>query len=429
MHNLVFRRVVTIGCAAVLAASGAACSSDRGGGGGEAGGKIQLSINDWGNFGYTELIKEYEASHPNIDIVERVGDYNQTHQGLVQKLAAGSGAPDIAAIDEGYIVQFREQAQNFVNLLDTPAIAARKDQYLPWKWEQSLSADGKTQIGLGTDVGGLAMCYRPSLFKKAGLPTDREEVGALWTTWQDYINVGKTFASKNTGAKWVDSAVSIFNPVISQTSEAFYTKDNQLIVGSNPQVKDAWDIATGIIENKESANLQTSTAPWNAGLQKAAFATMACPSWMRGQVSQNAPKTKGDWDVAKVPGTGGNWGGSFLTVPKQGKHTAEAIELANWLTAPEQQIKTFKAAGTLPSIPSLYEDAAVKDFKDEFFNNAPVGQIFTSAAAGLKPLYLGPKNGAVRVAIENALTAVQQGNLAPDAGWTRAVKDAEKANK
>ena len=55
-----------------------------------------------------------------------------------------------------------------------------KDQWLPWKWEQSLAADGKTQIGLGTDIGSLAICYRKDLFKKAGLPTDRDAgVGAV----------------------------------------------------------------------------------------------------------------------------------------------------------------------------------------------------------------------------------------------------------
>jgi cellobiose transport system substrate-binding protein len=426
MLNNVTRRVLGIGCAALLAAT-AGCTANSGRQ--AAGGKIQLAIADWGNFGFKDLITEYEAAHPNIHIIERVGEYNQVHQNLVQKLAAGSGMPDINAIDEGFIVQFREQSQNFVNFLDNPATAARKADYLRWKWQQSLSADGKTQIGLGTDVGGLAMCYRPSLFKAAGLPADRDEVSKLWTSWQDYIDVGKRFQAQNTGPKWVDSAVSIFNPVISQASEAFYTKENQLVVGTNPQVRHAWDVASNIVRSGLSANLQTSTAPWNAGLQKGSFATMACPSWMRGQVAQNAPATKGDWDVAKVPGTGGNWGGSFLSVPKQGKHTAEAVDLANWLTAPAQQIRSFAAAGTLPSIPKLYDDPAVRDYKDPFFNNAPVGQIFTRAAASLQPLYLGPRNGAVRVAIENSLTAVQQGNLTPEAGWARAVRDAEKANQ
>ena len=76
---------------------------------------------------------------------------------------------------------------------------------------------------------------------------------------------------------------------------------------------------------------------------------MLCPGWMLGVIEGNAEGVTG-WDVANVfPGGGGNWGGSYLTVPAQGANLAEAKELAAWLTAPEQQIKAFKASGTFPS--------------------------------------------------------------------------------
>ena len=76
---------------------------------------------------------------------------------------------------------------------------------------------------------------------------------------------------------------------------------------------------------------------------------MVCPSWMLGVIEGNAAGVKG-WDIANTfPGGGGNWGGSFLTVPTQGKNQDAAKKLADWLTAPEQQIKAFKAKGTFPS--------------------------------------------------------------------------------
>ena len=72
---------------------------------------------------------------------------------------------------------------------------------------------------------------------------------------------------------------------------------------------------------------------------------MPCPSWMLGVIEGNAAGVTG-WDIADTfPGGGGNWGGSYLTVPTQSEHPAEAIELAAWLTAPEQQIKAFKSKG------------------------------------------------------------------------------------
>ena len=83
--------------------------------------KIQLKIAFWGDFGLDELEKQYEAANTNVDIVLNTGEYNAQHDALQQALLAGSGAADIAAIDEGKIVQFRSQADKFVNLLDKGA--------------------------------------------------------------------------------------------------------------------------------------------------------------------------------------------------------------------------------------------------------------------------------------------------------------------
>ena len=84
--------------------------------------------------------------------------------------------------------------------------------------------------------------------------------------------------------------------------------------------------------------------------QSGALRDACCaPGWMLGVIEGNAAGVTG-WDIADVfPGGGGNWGGSYLTVPAQSEHPEEAKELAAWLTAPEQQIKAFKTKGTFPS--------------------------------------------------------------------------------
>ena len=98
---------------------------------------------------------------------------------------------------------------------------------------------------------------------------------------------------------------------------------------------------------------------------------------MMGYIQGQAPDTKGKWDVAAIPGGGGNWGGSFLTIPKQGKNVDAAWEFIKWAVQPAQQITIFKNIGNLPSQPALYEDPAIVDFTNPFFSDAPVGQIFS----------------------------------------------------
>ncbi|MEP7055199.1 MAG: ABC transporter substrate-binding protein, partial [Actinomycetota bacterium] len=94
------------------------------------------------------------------------------------------------------------------------------------------------------------------------------------------------------------------------------------------------------------------------------------------------------------------------------------------------QIAVFQKVGNLPSQPALYDDAAIKDFKNPFFSDAPVGTIFSETAKNLQPQYLGKKNGPVRVAVENVLRRIDGGKLkGDDAAWQTAVKEAEKASK
>ncbi|WP_430791247.1 extracellular solute-binding protein [Actinoplanes sp. G11-F43] len=420
------RRALRVGAAGLVAAlaitgcSGQALEGNKDSGG--AAGDVTLKVNFWGDMGLDALKAKYEAANPGVKIVLNSGEYNAQHEDLQKKLVAGSGAPDISAVDEGFIVQFRSQADQFVNLSEKGA-ASLEAKYLPWKWKASQSPDGK-QIGLGTDVGGLAMCYRTDLFKEAGLPTERDEVSKLWTTWDQFIETGKTYTSK-TGKKFVDSATNLFNPVLSQAPVGFYNEQEQLQMDGGP--KAGFDVAMKAIDAGISANLASFQPNWDQGFKKDQFAVLACPAWMLGHIQTTAPDQKGKWDIAAVPGGGGNWGGSWWTIPSQGKNVDAAYKFVEWLIQPEQQIEVFKTVGNLPSQPDLYKDPAVLDYKKDFFTNAPTGQIFAAGAANLQPQYLGKKNGPTRVAVENVINRVGQGKLKSAEAWAEAVKEAEKA--
>ncbi|MET7966676.1 ABC transporter substrate-binding protein [Micromonospora sp. NPDC005305] len=427
------RRLAAVALVATTALLGAtAC----GGGDDEAaaGGPVTLTVDVFGQFGYAELYKEYMASHPDVKIVERGTGSNLDEYSpkLTQWLAAGKGAGDIVAIEEGLLVEYKANPQNFVNLLDHGA-ADLKGNFLDWKWNQGLTADGKQLIGLGTDVGGMAMCYRKDLFAKAGLPTDREAVSKLWPTWPDYIKVGEQFKAKNTGAAFLDAATNTFNTILLQTAGnttgySYYDTGDKLVVDSNPAVRQAYDTTMDIIDSGLSGRYGSWSEEWVSAFKQSKFATIACPAWMTGVIEGNAgPGAKGKWDIAQVPGNGGNWGGSFLAVPKQGKHQAAAIELAKFLTSAKGQLGAFKAKGPLPSSPQALADPAIVDSTNAYFSTAPVGRIFAEGAKNLKPVYMGPKNQAVRTEVENAVRSVELGKRSPEQGWNDAVGNAEKA--
>ena len=384
---------------------------------------VTLRISLFGDFGYHDLYKQFEASHPNIEIKEDIQSYPDHHSNLAKHLATGAGADDVEAIEVGFIAQFKAQPQYFYNLNQYGAKSLAK-RWLTWKWRQSLARNG-AQIGLGTDVGSLAICYRTDLFRKAGLPTKPAAVSRLWPTWQRYIAVGQRYQKRAGGNHFFDSGSNVYNAMVGQLNPAYYTASGKLIVSSNPNVKRAWNLTISAIRKGESAGYAAFSNDWNNGFKNGKFATVTCPAWMMGYIQGQAPNTSGKWNIAAVPGGGGNWGGSFLAIPKQSDHPQEAYELIKFLTSPAAEAYVFKQTGNLPSQPALLRSKAVQSFRNPFFSNAAVGKIFATSALKLKPQILGPHQGDIQTAVSNALQRVEQKKQSAASSWKQFLKDVE----
>ncbi|MFD1661891.1 ABC transporter substrate-binding protein [Streptomyces caeni] len=403
--------------------SGDSSSDSNGGGGGK--GKTTLTIGTFGVFGYKQagLYDEYMKLHPDITIKENVTTRTDVYwPKVLTRLQAGSGTDDIQAIEVGNITEaVQTQAAKFVDLgkeVDT-------SQWLPWKTAQATTKDGKT-IGLGTDIGPMAICYRKDLFQKAGLETDRTKLAAQWKgDWAKYVDLGKQYMKKAPkGTKFVDSASSVYNAALGGATERYYDKDGNVIWDKSSGVKTSWNVAMDVATSTMSAKLKQFDPTWDQGFANGTFATVACPAWMIGYIEQKSGESgKGKWEVAAAP-TAANWGGSFLGVPTAGKHQKEAIALAKWLTAPEQQAKVFAKQASFPSTPSAYANLKPQADTTAYFSNAPITQIFSDSAKTIPTQYFGVKDQPIGSAITDVgILQVEQKGKTPAQGWSAATKE------
>jgi cellobiose transport system substrate-binding protein len=426
------RGIVLAAALAVTAALTTACGGGDPSSAAAPGGKIELTLATFTEFGYDALIPEYEAAHPNIKITQRkTGQGGPYHQDLITKLAAGSGLADVTAVEEGHLSDILDKSSKFNDLAAIGPADAGPDRWLSWKYDAGKDKDGKL-IGYGTDIGPLAMCYRKDMFAAAGLPTDPEAVKPLFATWDSYFDAGAQFAAKSGGKAWFDSAAQNFNAMVNQLPVGYLGTDDKLTLESNPGIKSAWDKVTAAVGKGESAKLTAFSNEWNSGFKQGAFATSVCPAWMLGVVKEQAgPENSGKWAVtAAFPGGGGNWGGSYLTVPTQSKHPKEAAALAAWLTAPAQQIKAFQATGNFPSQVKALTDPALLTKTDDYFGGVKTGELFAEQAQKVaKPQYKGPGDGQIQEnAAAPALQAVEQGKSPAD-GWNQLVDAAKKITR
>ena len=416
------RTTLALGAASVLVLGvTAACgddSDDNGGGGG--GDAKTITVATFNEFGYEGLIEEWNADHDDVKLKQvKVGTWDDAKANLYTKLAAGSGLSDIEAIEGDAMAAVLAESDAFADLTD-PELDGR---WLDFVAENGTNDEGQ-MIGYGTDVGPEGICYRSDLFEQAGLPADRDSVAALMGTWDDYFATGEEFVAAMPDTAWYDSSGGLGQAMINQVENPFEA-DDDTIETDNPELQAVWDAVTSNADTLSTRNAQWGD-DWTASFQNDGFATTFCPGWMLGIIEGNAEGVEG-WDMADVfPGGGGNWGGSYLTVPSQGDNVDEAKEIAAWLSAPEQQVKAFAAKKTFPSQVEALSMPEITDAVNPFFNDAPIGQIYANRAEAItvQP-HKGPKYSDILQAFQAALLRVDDGSQDPDESWDQFQTDVE----
>jgi cellobiose transport system substrate-binding protein len=420
------RRAVFVAAAASTTALVlAGCTGGGGNAGGDADGDITLTITTFGTFGYEDLYAEYEELNPNITIeANNIDTGGNARTDAFTKIAAGSGLSDIVAIEEGWLGAIMEVSDQFVDLRDF-GIEDRRDDWVDWKYDQATDQSGRV-IGYGTDIGPQGICYNAPAFEAAGLPTDREEVAELLDgDWENYFEVGRQY-QEATGNAWYDHSGFVWNAMVNQLPEGYYTSDGELNVEGNTELQERFELLGAATEDGLSA--AQNAWDWNGGRSfvDQTFATFVCPGWMLGVVQGQVEAGGGDastgWDFADVfPGGAANWGGAFLSVSETSQHQEAAAALADWLTQPEQQVQQSAAAGNFPSTLEAQETLAAEATPNEFFNGAPTGQILAQRAEGVVAQFKGPDDSVIQENVFGpALTALDQGEVDTQGAWERA---------
>ena len=394
-------------------ASGTPAPTPTEGGDGE---EVTLTLATFNDFGYTDALLAEFTAETGIKVVHnKAATSNDARANFFQKLGK-SGLADVEAVEIDWFAEMMQYAD-----LLAPVDSSLKGRWLDWK-EASATDGGGNLVAYGTDIGPQGICYRADLFEAAGLPTDRGEVGALFPTWDAFFEVGAGYTAA-TGKPFIDSANAVLQGIVNQLEFTYEEPDGTIIATENPDVRDAYDtvVAQAI---PISAYAGQWSEDWFASLASGEFAAMLCPGWMLGVISGNAPDTTG-WDLADAfPGGGGNWGGSYLVVPANGANVEAASQLADWLTSPATQLKAFANAGTFPSQNEALASAELAAATNEYFNNAPVGEILTERANAITVApFKGPKYFQFHDALQNAVTRVFDGLEDPETSWNNWVTE------
>lgn len=425
MSGITRRDVLKAAGATGLALSLAACSD--GGGSGSSGGKAKVRMWTW--YGeqreqWPALIKEFEASHGNITIENRIFGDTDAYLPALQTSVTGGDPPDIyaphvLAIEYGKAGIALDLKEAFGEDFLKGFFPSTNDEY---------TDDGK-QYALGWMAQTFGMYYNPTLLDKAGVDVPE--------TWDDLIAASKAIKDKtglipcslsnNPGPTGLDFML----PLITQASD-----NPQLILDLDAQrngakwsdkaVVDALAKVKQLVDEECFApgingvtSEQASTAFTNSK------ATMYYSgSWEPQGFRTSAPKAFVDaYQVAETPAwtTGGkhwcaNQAGAGLAVSAASKNAEAAVEFLKWVYEPDRYSKIMNDSNSMPST-----IAAAEQITDPFMKKMTS---WLTAGNGCGHILFGKGSSD---AAAGQLAAVIAGDKTPEEGAKGIQEAVEKA--
>lgn len=324
-------------------------------------------------------LARWNALHPDIQLEIRGLGYGDHHDALVAQLATGSGAPDVVAIEIGYIARFIADG-GLINLSAVPYDAEQyRDRFVDYAWSQARSDDGR-QIALPTDIGPGVMWYRRDHLETSGWSIEQ-----VTSSMESFLDYGR--ALKELGVYLIADAGTVAGAYIRSDIPSgegvFFDADGQPKLNSERFVEAA-TIAKAIRDEGLDARIGSWSNEWYENFAQGTSAVELSGAWLGGHLANwMAPETSGLWGVSDLPG--GlllSWGGSFYGIPvtTPPEKILAAWELIKFLTVdPEVTLAAFTFNDAFPALPELYGDPVFNESLP-FFGGQQARLLFANVA-------------------------------------------------
>jgi multiple sugar transport system substrate-binding protein len=304
-----------------------------------------------------ELVRDFEREHPGIRVRVQQIPWSAAHEKLLTAFV-GEATPDLAQLGNTWISEFA--ALRALEPLGPHLGGAVADSdYFAGIWDTNV-VDGEP-YGVPWYVDTRVLFYRRDLFGRAGYAT-------MPGTWSEF----RTALQRVTrpGRYGVFLPLNEFEPllVLGLGAGSHFLADNGTRGAfSAPEFRRAFDFYVGLyrdglappMRNNEISNLYQEFA-------RGYFAAYITGPWNLGEFASRLPDSLQDaWATAPMPGPDGPAsgaslaGGASLVVFRGSRHKAEAWQLVEFLSRPDQQLRFYHLTGDLPARREAWRDTSL----------------------------------------------------------------------
>ncbi len=306
----------------------------------------------WAAWPLDSWIGHFNSVFPNVKVNLVVMD--EIEGKLKTALAAGSGAPDIAFLDGGYMGNYNT-IDGFEDLLQPPYNGGQYEEYFPAStWQRFMSLDGKKLISIATDIAPAVTFYRADIMEENGFPSDPVELGKYISDADNFINMAKALKAQDKYLiQWDSEPLGIYTFGI-----GFFNRKLEWQRNTDQFVK-GLDLSKRFKQEKLASNIDFWSDEGTQAISSGKLSMTFLGNWGAEELSNKNPDTAGKFRATNLPfGAAGGWGGASLGITTQSKNKEMAWEfirliLLNNVYANKENLESGGTPAFLPSFELL----------------------------------------------------------------------------
>ncbi|MBC8061831.1 MAG: extracellular solute-binding protein [Clostridiaceae bacterium] len=333
----------------------------------------------------SHFIDEFNKVYPNIKINLTVipMDNNAYSTKLASVLSSGSGAPDVYTAEVSFI-------NRFANLPYYEDLSKA-----PYNADELAKGMAQYSVDLGrnaTDKGIRALSwqatpggifYKRSLAKQYFGTDDPEAISKMMTTTDDLIKMGVDLKAKSAGKVSLLAGYGELYNIATGSKTTPWVVNNKLTIDA--KLMNYIDQAKTIRNEGIDAKIAQWSAPWAAAQAGNNVFGFVLPTWGLNYVIQtNAPKTKGDWGLAKAP-SNYYWGGTWVGMYNKSKAKENSWQFIKFISTNKDFLtKHAKDTGDFVTNLEVNKVSATTDAgKNEFVGGQNIAKTYSEILPGI----------------------------------------------
>ena len=382
--------------------------------------------------GVQSQVQAFNQKYPDVLVTVQTFDYETVHTNLLNAIVAGTGAPDLCAIDVLRLTQYVD------GLTDLSAHRAEYESYFVPPILDLCSYQGKL-YGLGTDSEPIGLLYRKDVWDQYGITEEGIE------TWADLATAGDKIYQDSNGE------VSLYPMfandhfiyeilAIEQGFAGYYFDDTDAkIIVDDPKaiaaaqvLKQLWD-SKGAVHNPGGTDIYSDEVI--VLLKSGRLASQIVgPAWFPFYLTQHIPEQSGQWRLMRTPAieAGGPRVGyqypSVYVMPSQTSQPDLAWEFEIMGLTGAGARALFDLTHILPADAALL--AELQSQPDEYFGGQKTFELWSAIAYDSPKVFFGTGFTEAQAILGTHLPQILNGEKTPEDGMHEAAEEMRaKLNK